>query len=236
MSRVLLVQVGSTVPRLVPRRGDFDDWFRAGLAPREVDVVRPHLGDSLPDRGGMSEYGGVVVTGSSAMVTDEELWSVATEAWLADLARRGTCVLGVCYGHQLLARGLGGEAGWSPNGREIGTIEVYLTAEASRDPLFEGLPSPLVTQATHKQSVLALPPGARRLAYNVHDPNQAFAFGERTWGVQFHPEFDADIVRDYVAARREDLTAEGLDAEALLLAAREGEHAGEILRRFAALV
>ena len=64
MSKILLVQVGSTVPRLVPRRGDFDDWFRAGLAPRELAVIKPHEGDTLPPEDAVRDYPAVVVPGS----------------------------------------------------------------------------------------------------------------------------------------------------------------------------
>ena len=61
-----------------------------------------------------------------------------------------------------------------------------------------------------------LPPGARLLASSRGDPHQAFAVGDHAWGVQFHPEFDADVVRAYLEARRDAVRAEGLDPDALL--------------------
>jgi len=235
MRPLWIVKAGSTVSRLVPRRGDFEDWFRAGLgrdaatAPR----VRPYRGDALPPP---AEAAAVVVTGSNAMVTDEEPWSLRTQAWLREVVDRGVPVLGVCYGHQLLARALGGEVGWNPRGREIGTVAVELTEPGRRDPLLAGLPTRLIVQESHSQSVLRLPDGARLLASNAHDPHQAFAAGDRAWGLQFHPEFDADVVRGYLEERRTEIVREGRDVEELLAGARDSEHGARVLRSFAALV
>ena len=73
------------------------------------------------------------------------------------------------------------------------------------------------------------------LAASIGDPHQAFSAGPRAWGVQFHPEFDADVIRGYLEARREVLRAEGRDPEALLAGVRESDHGPRLLRRFAAL-
>jgi GMP synthase (glutamine-hydrolysing) len=75
-----------------------------------------------------------------------------------------------------------------------------------------------------------------RLAESDLDPVQAFAVGERAWGVQFHPEFDAHAVRAYLAARRDAASAEGLDPDALLAGVRETPSGPRLLRRFAELV
>ncbi len=89
---------------------------------------------------------------------------------------------------------------------------------------------------THVESVLELPPGARRLAENDCDPNQAFAMGERAWGVQFHPEFDADVIRGYLEERADELRSEGLDPEALARDVTEAPAGPLLLRRFADLL
>src|SRR5262249_6607598 len=145
-------------------------------------------------------------------------------------------VLGICYGHQLLAHAFGGTVENNPRGRNIGTVDVRLDADADGDPLFAGLPSVLHVPVSHRQSVTALPAEARLLGAAARDRNHAFALGERAWGVQFHPEFDADIVRGYIEARRAQIDAEGMDADALWREARDSEHGAAILKRFAALV
>jgi GMP synthase (glutamine-hydrolysing) len=204
-----------------------------GLEPTRVRIAPVYADAVLPAPASLA---GVVVTGSSAMVSERAPWSERTAAWLASAAFAGTPVLGICYGHQLLAHALGGRVARNPRGREIGTIEVRLQAAARGDALFAGLAEPLRVQATHVESVLELPAGARWLAASAGDPHQAFAVGERAWGVQFHPEFDADIVRAYLMARRDALRAEGLDPDALLRGASDSQAGVALLRRFARLL
>ena len=117
----------------------------------------------------------------------------------------------------------------------MGTVRLRLLAEAREDPLLGGLSEPVRVQATHVESVLELPPGARRLAETGLDANHAFAVGERAWGVQFPPEFDADVMRAYLAARREILRSEGRDPERLERRVEKSPQGPELLRRFARL-
>ena len=235
MKRVLIVKTGSTLPELRAQRGDYEEWIAVGmgLARDAVDVIEVASGAPLP---APDAPAGVVVTGSSAFVSEREPWSERTGEWLVRAVEHGTPVLGICYGHQLLAHALGGEVGRNPNGREIGTVEVRTLAAARRDPLLGDWGTAGPAHVTHVESVLALPDGAVRLAESDLDPVQAFAVGERAWGVQFHPEFDADAVRAYLLARTEKVRAEGLDPDALLAAIRETPVAARILPRFAELI
>jgi GMP synthase (glutamine-hydrolysing) len=170
------------------------------------------------------------------MVSAREPWSERSAGWLREAVAAGTPVLGICYGHQLLAHALGGRVGPNPRGREIGTIELRLDPAARSDPLLGALPARCRAQATHVESVLELPPGARALASSPGDPVQAFAAGPAAWGVQFHPEFDAEVMRAYLEERRELLAGEGIDAAGLLRRVEETPQAAGLLGRFAALL
>jgi GMP synthase (glutamine-hydrolysing) len=235
MRPVAIMKMGSTLPAIAAEHGDFEDWIRSGLelAAGEVSVVDVVAGDPLPAPGDIS---GAVITGSAAMVSEREAWSERTAAWIPTLLEAGTPLLGICYGHQLIAHGVGGRVQNNPLGREIGTIEVTLNGEARRDPLFRAMPEKLTVHASHVESVVELPPGARHFGSSPGDPNHAFAVGERAWGVQFHPEFDAGIVRGYIDGRREILQDEGLVPEALAAAVRDSDHGPRLLRRFAEIV
>ena len=232
---MLVIKTGTTLPELRPRRGDYEDWIveRLGLPWERIELVVVYEGETLPDP---HEPAGVVVTGSSALVSAREPWSERAAAWLREAVATGTPLLGICYGHQLLAHALGGRVGRNPRGREIGTVALELHAAAREDPLLGGLPAQLKVQATHVESVLELPPGARLLASSATDPHQAFACGERAWGVQFHPEFDAEVVRTYLEVRREEIRGEGIDPESLERAVEESPHGTRLLRRFAELL
>ncbi len=226
----LILETGQPVPPM-RRHGGFPHWIRsaAGLHRDEAVIVDVERGAALPARDG---FAGIIVTGSGAMVTDRHDWSERSAAWLRGVAHAGTPIFGICYGHQLLAHALGGEVGDNPNGREMGTVEIDVHAQAENDPLFAGLPPRIRAQATHRQSVLRVPDGAAVLAASALDAVHAFRWGRAAWGVQFHPEFAAMHMRGYVHARRDVLTSEGIDPARVLHGISAAPHARRVLRRF----
>lgn len=226
MPDLVIVKVGDSFPELAREIGDFEDWVAAGLGQRAL-VADPRAGDALP-----AEVAGVVITGSHEMVTDKAEWSERTAAWLAGLVARQVPVLGICYGHQLLAHALGGEVAYHPGGMEIGTVSVALTEAARSDRLFGDLPGRFAVQVIHGQSVRRLPQGAVHLAGNGFEPHQAFRVGPCAWGVQFHPEFDDRAMRGYVDHMADELP----DAPALAAAIRPTPEAASLLPAFAAIV
>jgi GMP synthase (glutamine-hydrolysing) len=235
MPSILVIKTGSTLPALKRQIGDFEDWTLSGmdLPAGEARVVDVTAGAAIPD---YDSVRGVVITGSHSMVTDRLDWSERTAGWLRGAVARRIPTLGICYGHQLLAHALGGEVGPNPRGLEYGTFEVDLLEPAREDKLLGGLPGSLRVQLCHVQSVLRLPIGAVRLASNAKGDNQAFRLAECVWGVQFHPEFNAHVVRAYVNHMRLPLTAEEQDLEGLLSTCADTPASGEILKRFARLV
>jgi GMP synthase (glutamine-hydrolysing) len=170
------------------------------------------------------------------MVTDNLDWSLAIEAWIRSMVTAAVPLLGVCYGHQLLGRAMGGRVGDHPQGKEVGTFDIRLRPEARKDPIFSALPAQFAVHTTHSQSVLALPPGAVLLAENDFEPHHAFRLGSCTWGVQFHPEYDSRVMRDYILAQADSLADSGRDSDALLQAVRETPMANSILQKFVSLV
>jgi GMP synthase (glutamine-hydrolysing) len=155
---------------------------------------------------------------------------------LAGAVERRIPVLGICYGHQLLVRALGGEVGDNPNGLDFGTVDIVLTENAQDDRLLGSFPARMHVQVCHKQSVLRLPAGARLLASSKMDAYQAFAIGDTAWGVQFHPEFDAEIVIAYIRRYRQALLAEGACPEQLIASCVNTPCGTQILGRFTQII
>lgn len=226
----LVLETGEPVAGL-RRHGGFAHWIRVAAGLAGDDVVAVDVRATAPPR--RQGFAGAIVTGSAAMVSDRQGWSERAAGWLREAAHAGLPLLGICYGHQLLAHALGGEVGDNPAGREMGTVEVSLHPEAADDPLFAALPVRFTAQASHLQAVLRPPEQAVVLARSRLDGCQAFRWGRSTWGVQFHPEFSAAHMQGYVRARREALRAEGHSPEDISRTISAAPHARSVLRRFA---
>jgi GMP synthase (glutamine-hydrolysing) len=153
MQHLLIVKLGTPYPFIAKRYGDFDDWITSNLGfnPDNIGIRKPFAGEKLPDSRNVS---GVVVTGSHAMVTDQENWSEYTATWLQKVIETETPLLAICYGHQLLAHAMGGRVGPCPQGYEFGTVEVQLNDGARGDRLLASLPRVLQVQVCHSEFVL----------------------------------------------------------------------------------
>ncbi len=235
MKKLYIIKAGTTFASALERLGDFEDWVQRALGELgvPVEVIDVVAGEPLP---APLECGGVIVTGSHAMVTDNLAWSLATELWIPKLLDSRVPFLGICYGHQLLGRAMGGVVGYHPLGREIGTVELSLTSAVAGDLLFKGIPDHFLAHTVHAQSVLQLPPGALSLAWSAHDQHHAYRIGQSAWGVQFHPEYTAAVMQLYILAQSETLKREGREVDGLLLKVSETPFASKVLSNFAALV
>jgi len=228
VARLLVVQTGST-----HLRGDYPRWFERALG-CEMPVVRAHAGERLGPALDRVRPQGIIVTGSPLSVIEKTPWMLQLGDDLLRAGERGTPVLGVCFGHQLLALASGGDVVQNPRGREIGTVRVQLTDAGRKDLLFAWAGGPEIeVQATHVDAVDPLPAAATVLASNENTAAQAYRLSETVAGVQFHPELWAAAMRDLILSRRDKLAAEGRDALALAAQVREVE-AGAVLRAFAA--
>lgn len=233
MKPVLIIRLGEPPTGVREAHGDFEAWIEAAMQDviPDFEVVDVPAGGVLPEATHLS---GVIITGSASMVSERADWSEQTAAWLKSAAGSDLPMLGICYGHQLIAHALGGEVGPNPAGREIGTVPLRL--QASGDALLGGLPSEILVQTSHSEVVLRLPEGAAGLGETDLDPHHVYRIGDRIWGLQFHPEFDRAIMRGYIEAREEALIAEGLSPRDLLAACAESAPAASLLALFGQLV
>ncbi|MEW6678928.1 MAG: glutamine amidotransferase [Pseudomonadota bacterium] len=230
-----IFKAGSTWPAMAARHGDFEDWLRRSMgldAEHLVTVVPVAEGASLPPPGDLA---GAIITGSHAMVTECPAWSEALAEWLRQAVPTGLPVLGICYGHQLLAHALGGEVADLDPEPEVGTVCVALTDASQDDPLFQGLPPRFPAHTSHVQTARRLPAQAVHLARSKQEPHHAFRIGPRAWGVQFHPEFDIEAMRAYVHRWAEKPNAPKRDWQAVAQGVEDTPAAAEITRRFARL-
>ncbi len=226
--RILVVKTGEPVPKIAEKRGQFADLIAGAIGSTftgDYTIVDVRAEEPPSPRSADA----IVITGSPANVPTREGWMLRTEAWLREVVAVGTPVFGICFGHQILAQALGGEVQKNPRGREIGTVAVEQTES---DPIFDGVPAHFTANATHIDTVIRLPPGAVGLARSPLEDYHAIRFTPTCYGVQFHPEIDAEVMHGYVETRREILAAEGFDVDAMLAAIGAGDPGRRTLQNF----
>ncbi|WP_129114337.1 type 1 glutamine amidotransferase [Halegenticoccus tardaugens] len=179
---------------------------------RELDADLAEFDASGGDLPSSFDFDGVVVTGSRASVYWDEAWIPPLVDWIAEAAARGLPILGVCYGHQVVAEALGGRVAGMDD-FEIGYREVRHRG----GELFEGIDETFTVFTTHGDTVAQLPPGAELLADNEHGVH-AFRKGH-AFGVQFHPEYDAETAervtrsKEFLGEERIRRVLDGIDEE-----------------------
>ena len=234
MKPVLIIRAGRAPDAIRARHGDFPHWFRlvAGLRRDQVQLVDVAADEALPPAQAVA---GAIITGSGAMVTERLGWSERVAGWIRNAMDAELPLFGVCYGHQLMSHALGGRVDYLPGGREIGTQPIGLSPESAGDPLTRILRGSFRAHTTHEQSVLEPPPGATVLARSARDPHQLLRYSPNAISTQFHPEFNAEVMRLYIRRKRADLHREGADPEQIFRAVGATPMARRLLRQFARL-
>jgi len=182
----------------------------------ERTMIHLYRGEPLPT---IESVMAVIVLGGAMGANDDAKHPFLTDlkTFIRRVVEHEIPYLGICLGGQLLAAARGAEVS-SNIFPEQGTLTVALTEESSEDRLFEGIPHEFVTFQWHNDS-FAIPREGVRLAFSDACPNQAFRIGSHAWGLQFHPEVDANIVRNWsswtpdTAARTSDFVAAYRDRE-----------------------
>ena len=164
-----------------------------------LEIEERHLnrGDALPAPG---EADAIVSLGGDQSVREIARYDYlqAEADYLRDEAERGTPILGVCLGGQLLAHALGGSVDRLPK-RLVEWAEVEKLPAAEGDPVIGPLPDPV--HALHwNEDAFTIPPGAVELLTRAApEGGDAFRWGDNAWGIQFHPEADEEALNGWYA-------------------------------------
>ena len=233
---IAIIQTGEPIKEVLAKYGNFDKMFINGMNidPVKTKTVNVFRNESLPSS--IKKIAGIIITGSPSMVTEGNDWCITTQKWLSQFIDLNLPILGICYGHQLLAKVIGGDVGWNPMGREMGQVNLSMTHEARNDKLFASLIAEhsmtLRFQATHQQSVLSLPTEATLLGTTLLDSHHCFCYKQHIWGLQFHPEFTPEIIKDYITLRQHDIRKEGLNPKHMIANVENINLGFEILHNF----
>lgn len=201
-------------------------WLGEGLerAGCRLDVRRPYAGDRLPGPA-LEALDGIVVLGGSMAAWDDDAapWLPDTRTLVRTAEHAGVPVLGICLGHQLAVRALGGAVGRNPAGTTVAVLPLCWAEDASDDPLFAAVLGTGHAVHWNNDVAAALPPGARVVATSPDGAVQAARLGRSVWGVQFHPEAGPGIVDRWVREDGATYAAAGIDLEQYLSDVRAHE-------------
>ncbi len=137
-----------------------------------------------------------LITGSPKGVYDEETWIPRLAAFVRQAHRRKKKLVGICFGHQMLAHALGGRAQKSEKGLGIGLRSFEIS---NNKPWMNGSPDSCSLYFAHQDQVVQLPAGAELLGGDAFCPNTAFAIDGLALGIQGHPEFTPEMMRSLFA-------------------------------------
>lgn len=195
--KIGILMTGHALPSLIDRRGDYDAIFAEMLAGHGFAFDNYAVVDGqFPTNAEAAD--GWLITGSKHGAYEEHDWIPPLEALIREIAAAGRPLVGVCFGHQIIAQALGGKVVKFPGGWSVGRQAYKIEGEV------------LSMNAWHQDQVVEAPPGAQVIGRSDFCENAALAIGDTILTIQPHPEFDADILSAIAEERGRGVVPEAL--------------------------
>lgn len=196
--KIGILEVGRLPDELQAEHGDYPTMVANWLAPLNAEYqTYPVLDGVLPDS--PDECDLWVIPGSKFGVYEEHDWIAPAQEFIRACRGAGKKMIGICFGHQLIAQALGGTVVKSDKGWGLGVHEYSPINWPDR--LGEA-PGHIAMQAFHQDQVIVPPKGVKRVATSDFCENAALWYPDFAFTVQGHPEFPAPYTRDLLASRR----------------------------------
>lgn len=198
MNRIGLLRMCELSGPAIAAHGNYLTVFRDFYAshPVEVNDYAIHEGETPAS---IDDCDAWVISGSPASVYEEHEWITTGEEIVRALTAAERPLLGVCFGHQLMAQALGGvvevaETGW---GAGVHTYDIV-----ERPTGMEHTPASIAVLAMHQDQVTSVPTDGDVWLRSDFCPNAGITYGERAWSIQPHPEFTPRLVEALCRDRR----------------------------------
>ena len=206
MTSIGILETGLPPTDLAARFGRYDAMVRRMLGDRYRYRTYAARAGELPGR--PEDHDAYVITGSSAGAYEDLPWIAPLEAFIRSAQGRARMV-GLCFGHQIMAQALGGRVERSDRGWGLG---LHRYAVTHPEPWMDAEPS-LAVAASHQDQVVAPPAGAVAIAASAFTPYAALLYaGGQAVSFQFHPEFERGMAEALVELRRPHLPDAAADA------------------------
>lgn len=210
---IIIIETGTLDAGLEAKYGDYPAMFERLLSPEGLTLSTCRLvrGEALP---ALDAADGFLVTGSRHGVYDDLPWMEPLKAFIRECAAHKKPMVGICFGHQIMAEALGGKVEKSAKGWGLGPQSYALHDARAR---FGGASETRVN-AIHQDQVIAQPPDSEVIASSDFCEFAGLSYGGDTpyaMSIQPHPEFDDEFVGELVKSRRGDVYPEEVADAAL---------------------
>ena len=200
--KIGILQTGRSPDELQPVIGDYDAMFRNLLGSHGF-TFQTYLALDSEFPQSPDDADGWLITGSKFGVYEDHAWIPPLEQLIRDIHDSGRPLVGICFGHQIIAQALGGKVVKFSGGWAIGRQEYDFEGET------------LSLNAWHQDQVVEKPEGARVVALNDFCANAALAYGDQIFTVQPHPEFGAEAIEGLIRFRSEAIKEKELLEQAV---------------------
>jgi len=222
--KIGLLLTGHAPDTLIDSSGDYDEMFRALLGDEAFEYETFAVVDQQFPKG-IADADGWVISGSRHGAYEDLPWIPPLEQLIRDIWQAKQPLIGVCFGHQIIAQALGGKVEKFAGGWSVGRTDYDLNGER------------VSLNAWHQDQVVALPETARVLGQNEFCQNAMLAYGDTIWTVQAHPEYGSDFLQGLIRTRGKGVVPDHQLAEAEARQdgptdnARIGRHMAEFLKK-----
>ena len=207
--RIAILATDHVRSEFQPEFGDYPDMFQAllGKAGEQLGVSLKFTTHDVTEGEipGSVDADAYLITGSKHSVYDDLPWIADLVAFLGEVLQQRRKIIGICFGHQLMAHFFGGRVGPAEQGWGVGLHESQVNELA---PWYEGPSSAVKLLCSHKDQVLELPDGARTWSSSEFCPLGGFVISDQVWTTQGHPEFRHGYSEALMRLRRGDVIPE----------------------------
>lgn len=195
--KIGILVTGHAPEQLADLFGEYDAMFRALLDGHNFEFETFRVVDGqFPQDAGQAD--GWVITGSRHGAYEDHPWIPPLEDLIRDIQKSGNPLIGVCFGHQVIAQALGGKVEKFQGGWAVGRTDYDLDGQS------------VSLNAWHQDQVTELPEGARVVGQNGFCRNAMVAYGDTIWTVQAHPEYSDDFIAGLMRTRGKGVVPDDL--------------------------
>ncbi len=205
--KITILETGIAPAGLADTYGTYGQMFETMLAPLLPDThfepIAIYAGEALPEP---THSDGFLITGSPAGVYEDHSWIAPLEELTRKAVAAGKPVVGICFGHQLMAQAFGGRVEKSQKGWGVGVHHYSMTDAAKA---FLGARPDVRCAVSHQDQVVDIPSGATRLAGSAFCPNGMISYAQGpALSLQMHPEFTHDFAAALLQLRSDAIPSD----------------------------